>query len=146
MPRAVLPADIDKYHPARLVCRSIIPRMFATTSTQVMTRSNAIRLRHASSPGSCTVPDRGYTDHAEIPVVNVLIGLAIGMISLIVVFSLVPVLGSSVDNAMPKIADDSPWKDKGTSGHDLWKTVGPLIALAANIAVVAVIMKMLGWI
>lgn len=111
-----------------------------------MTRSNAVRLGNAKGSNDPAELERGYTEKAEIPIVQILIGLAIGMVSLIVVFSLVPVLGSSVDQAMPELPTDSPWNNQTTTGYDLWKTVGPLIALAAIIAVVAVIMKMLGWI
>lgn len=99
-----------------------------------------------------TNPDRvhksrfGFSNLGELPIIGVLVGLAGGMISLIVMFSLVPVIGASVDDAMP--ATDGDWNTTTNTdlptGLELWEQIGPLIVLCALIAVIMVVLKLLG--
>ena len=90
-------------------------------------------------------PKVGFTQYGELPIIGVLVGIAGGMISLIVMFSLVPVIGSQVDNAMPTIDNSSPWASEDLpSGSGLWTTIGPLLVLCALIAVIMVVLKLLG--
>lgn len=90
-------------------------------------------------------PKLGFTEYGELPIIGILVGIAGGMISLIVMFSLVPVIGSQVDNAMPEINASSPWASEDLpSGSQLWTTIGPLLVLCALIAVIMVVLKLLG--
>lgn len=88
----------------------------------------------------------GFTNLGELPIIGVLVALAGGMISLIVMFSLVPVIGASVDDAMP--STDGDWNTTTNAdlptGLELWEQVGPLIVLCALIAVIMVVLKLLG--
>ena len=50
----------------------------------------------------------GFTKFGEVPVIGLLVGIAGGILSLIVMFALVPVIGESVDQAMPHVTTDNP--------------------------------------
>ena len=90
-------------------------------------------------------PKLGFTEYGELPIIGILVGIAGGMISLIVMFSLVPVIGSQVDSAMPAVDNESPWADDDMpTGANLWSTIGPLLVLCALIAVIMVVLKLLG--
>lgn len=93
-----------------------------------------------------TQHEYGLSKFGEFPIIGVLVGIAGGMLSLIVLFSLVPVIGSSVDNAMP--ATEGDWNtttnDKIPTGVELWTQIGPLLVLCALIAVIMVVLRLLG--
>ena len=48
---------------------------------------------------------------------NLIIAIAIGILTLIAVFSVIPVVGGSIDNAMPDVGADSDWNT--TTNPDL---------------------------
>ena len=54
----------------------------------------------------------GFTRYGEVPVIGLLVGIAGGILSLIVLFALIPVIGASVDQAMPKTVVDNPAYDQ----------------------------------
>jgi len=75
---------------------------------------------------------------------NQLVGSAIGALILVVVFAVVPMVGSQVDDATGDLAADSEWNatyntDLAT-GYGLWEDVGSMISLAAVIIVVGVVL------
>lgn len=110
-----------------------------------VTKSNNVQRR--TNGETVEQPERklGYSRFGEFPIIAVLVSIAGGMLSLIVLFSLVPVIGSSVDNSMPTIENDSPWASEDMpTGSGLWSTVGPLLVLCALIAVIMVVLKLLG--
>ncbi|MDO5845540.1 MAG: hypothetical protein Q4Q04_01320 [Methanocorpusculum sp.] len=88
----------------------------------------------------------GFTNKGEIGIMKLLSGVAIGILTLIIIYSLVPVVGASVDDAMPDISGQ--WNTTTNpdipTGVDLWETMGPLIGLAALVAVIAIVLKMIG--
>lgn len=88
----------------------------------------------------------GFTNKGEIGIMKLLSGVAIGVLTLIIIFSLVPVVGASVDDAMP--STDGEWNSTTNpdipTGVSLWQTMGPLIGLAALVAVIAIVLKMVG--
>lgn len=89
---------------------------------------------------------RGFSRYGEVPIIGLLVGIAIGMLSLIIIFSVIPLIAGTVDNALPEVEGD--W-NKTTNpdlpdGLNLWETVGPLIVVCALIAVVSVILKLIG--
>lgn len=91
--------------------------------------------------------DYGFTKYGEVPIIGLLIGIAIGILSLIIIFSVVPLIAGTVENALPEV--DGQWNTSDPendlpTGHELWMTIGPLIIVAALIAVVAVILKLIG--
>lgn len=91
--------------------------------------------------------DYGFTKYGEVPIIGLLIGIAIGILSLIIIFSVVPLIAGTVDNALPEVEGQWNTSDPENdipSGHELWTTLAPLIIVAALIAVVAVILKLIG--
>ena len=90
----------------------------------------------------------GFTKYGEVPVIGLLVGIAGGILSLIVMFALVPVIGSSVDKAMPNSADGTQWDSETNAalptGIELWTTIGPLLVLCALFAVVMIVLKLIG--
>ena len=91
----------------------------------------------------------GFTRFGEVPVIGLLVGIAGGILSLIVMFALVPVIGESVDQAMPEYSDNSEWDPSGEgnnipTGVELWQTIGPLLVLCALVAVVMIVLKLIG--
>lgn len=75
---------------------------------------------------------------------NQLIAAAIGALILVVVFSVVPMVGSEVDEATGDLAADSEWNSTYNTdiatGSGLWEDVGSMISLAAVIIVVGVVL------
>lgn len=73
-----------------------------------------------------------------------LIAAAIGALILVVIFSVVPMIGSEVDDATGDLAADSQWNSTTNTdiatGADLWGSVGSMISLAAVIIVVGVVL------
>jgi len=66
--------------------------------------------------------------------------IALGVLTLIVVYSVVPLIGSSMDTATT-LGPTSQWNHTVNAniptGVDLWTTVGPFLTLAAIILIVA---------
>jgi len=74
---------------------------------------------------------------------NQLVGFSIGALILVVIFAIVPLVGSQVDAATGDLAADSEWNatyntDLAT-GSGLWEDVGSMISLAAVILVIGVV-------
>jgi len=73
-----------------------------------------------------------------------LVAAAIGALILVVIFSVVPMIGSEVDDATGDLAADSPWNSTTNTdiatGADLWGSVGSMISLAAVIIIVGVVL------
>ena len=108
------------------------------------TSKNVIR-RASSDINLEKKKERGFTQLGELPIIGLLISIAGGMLSLIVMFSLVPVIGASVDEAMPTVDSTSPWSSADLpSGVSLWETIGPLLVLCALVAVVMIVLKLIG--
>jgi len=74
---------------------------------------------------------------------NKLVGFSIGALILVVIFAIVPLIGSEVDAATGDLAADSPWNStynaEIATGADLWGDVGSMISLAAVILVIGVV-------
>ena len=111
--------------------------MFATKAHNVQ--------RHVSA--ETTDAKIGFTKYGELPIIGMLVGIAGGMLSLIVLFALVPVIGASVEDAMPA-TNGSDWdpdtNDKIATGIELWESIGPLLILCALIAVIMIVLRLLG--
>lgn len=88
----------------------------------------------------------GFNKYGELPIIGMLVGIAGGMLSLIVLFALVPVIGSSVDNAMPETQGEwnTTTNTKLPTGVSLWEQIGPLVVLCALIAVIMIVLRLLG--
>lgn len=75
-----------------------------------------------------------------------LVGIAIGVMILAVVYIIMPLVGSELDQAVTLPAD-SQWNASVNTdietGYDLWGSVGGIITVAAIIVVVAVFLKIL---
>lgn len=73
------------------------------------------------------------------PVLEVLVGVAISLLVLAVVFMIIPVIGGSFDTNMPALSATSEWNatynTKLTSGADFWTGLSPFIYLAALVAI-----------
>ena len=88
---------------------------------------------------------------------------AIGVLALIVIFTIIPIVGNLISNCLviPKVTQvvpnefldtdrtipktvevDSPWNNT-TSGINLWEQVGPIFQIAAVIVVVGFILKII---
>jgi len=70
-------------------------------------------------------------------------GVAIGLLMLVVVFAVVPMVGSQIDNATPDLANDSMWNPEYNTdlatGADLWADTSGMISLAAILVIVGVV-------
>jgi len=70
-----------------------------------------------------------------------LIGVAIAMAALIIIFQIVPMIGYQVDTAVT-IPAGSQWnvsENNLVSGVDLWGSVGPLIKLVAIVSLLGLV-------
>ena len=74
---------------------------------------------------------------------NLIIAIAIGILTLIAVFSVIPVVGGSIDNAMPTLDEDSEWNTTTNtdlpSGGSMWSQLGPLLVLAVLAMVIGLV-------
>jgi hypothetical protein len=74
---------------------------------------------------------------------NLIIAIAIGILTLIAVFSVIPVVGGSIDNAMPDVGDTSEWNTTNNpdlpSGASMWTQLGPLLVLAVLAMVIGLV-------
>ncbi len=74
---------------------------------------------------------------------NLIIAIAIGILTLIAIFSVIPVVGGSIDNAMPPLAEDSDWNTTTNqdlpSGASMWSQLGPLLVLAVLALVIGLV-------
>jgi uncharacterized membrane protein YraQ (UPF0718 family) len=85
-------------------------------------------------------------------IMGVLGGLVLGIIVIICYFAIVPVIGSSMETAMPALPADSQWNATTNpdlpSASGLWVTSSGLIIIAIVIAILGVVVgvvKMMGW-
>jgi len=72
-----------------------------------------------------------------------LIGVAIAMAALIIIFQIVPMIGYQVDTAV-EIPNSSQWSADNpdsniVSGVSLWEAVGPLIKLVAIVSLLGLV-------
>ena len=74
---------------------------------------------------------------------NLIIAIAIGILTLIAVFSVIPVVGGSIDNAMPTLDEGSEWNATTNtdlpSGASMWSQLGPLLVLAVLALVIGLV-------
>ncbi|MDD5049994.1 MAG: hypothetical protein PHH09_13800 [Methanoregulaceae archaeon] len=74
---------------------------------------------------------------------NLIIAIAIGILTLIAVFSVIPVVGGSIDNAMPALEEGSEWNTTTNtdlpSGASMWTQLGPLLVLAVLALVIGLV-------
>jgi len=74
---------------------------------------------------------------------NLIIAIAIGILTLIAVFSVIPVVGGSIDNAMPTLDEDSDWNTTTNpdlpGGASMWSQLGPLLVLAVLALVIGLV-------
>ena len=74
---------------------------------------------------------------------NLIIAIAIGILTLIAVFSVIPVVGVSIDNAMPTVDAGSEWNATTNtdlpSGASMWTQLGPLLVLAVLALVIGLV-------
>ena len=74
---------------------------------------------------------------------NLIIAIAIGILTLIAVFAVVPVVGGSIDNAMPTLSDTSSWNSTYNTdlpdGASIWEQLGPLLVLAVLALVIGLV-------
>ena len=66
---------------------------------------------------------------------------AIGVLALIVIFTIIPIVGSLIENSM-SLPDGSKWANV-TSGIKLWEQIGPIFKIAAVIVIVGFILKII---
>lgn len=73
-----------------------------------------------------------------------LVAASIGALILVVIFSVIPMIGSEVDAATGDLAADSDWNSTHNAeietGADLWGSIGGMISLAAIIIVVGIVL------
>ena len=74
---------------------------------------------------------------------NLIIAIAIGILTLIAVFSVIPVVVGTIDNAMPALDADSEWNATTNtdlpSGASMWTQLGPLLVLAVLALVIGLV-------
>jgi len=74
---------------------------------------------------------------------NLIIAIAIGILTLIAIFSVIPVVGGSIDNAMPPLDEGSDWNTTTNpdlpSGASMWSQLGPLLVLAVLALVIGLV-------
>ncbi|MDD4483796.1 MAG: hypothetical protein PHD55_05465 [Methanoregula sp.] len=74
---------------------------------------------------------------------NLIIAIAIGILTLIAVFAVVPVVGGSIDNAMPTLSETSSWNSTYNpdlpDGASIWEQLGPLLVLAVLALVIGLV-------
>ena len=74
---------------------------------------------------------------------NLIIAIAIGILTLIAVFAVVPVVGGSIDNAMPTLSETSSWNSTSNpdlpDGASIWEQLGPLLVLAVLALVIGLV-------
>lgn len=74
---------------------------------------------------------------------GLIIAIAIGLITLIAVITVGPVVGGSIENAMPTLAADSSWNATYNTdlpdGADTWEQMVPLIVLAVLALVIGLV-------
>ena len=74
---------------------------------------------------------------------NLIIAIAIGILTLIAIFSVIPVVGGSIDNAMPALDEGSEWNTTTNtdlpSGASMWTQLGPLLVLAVLALVIGLV-------
>jgi hypothetical protein len=75
---------------------------------------------------------------------NQLGAAAIGVLVLVVIFSVIPMIGSEVDEATGDLAADSEWNATYNTdiptGSGLWEDTGGMISLAAVIIIVGFVL------
>ncbi len=74
---------------------------------------------------------------------SLIIAIAIGLITLIAVITVGPVVGGSIENAMPALAADSGWNSTTNpdlpKGSDTWEQLVPLLVLAVLALVIGLV-------
>lgn len=74
---------------------------------------------------------------------SLIIAIAIGLITLIAVITVGPVVGGSIENAMPALAEDSGWNSTTNpdlpKGSDTWEQLVPLLVLAVLALVIGLV-------
>lgn len=74
---------------------------------------------------------------------SLIIAIAIGLITLIAVITVGPVVGGSIENAMPALAADSGWNSTYNTdlpeGSDTWEQLVPLLILAVLALVIGLV-------
>jgi len=74
---------------------------------------------------------------------NLIITIAIGILTLIAVFSVIPVVGSSIENSMPDVGATSQWNSSVNtdlpSGADIWSQLAPLLLLCVLALVIGLV-------
>lgn len=71
-----------------------------------------------------------------------LVGIAIGALILIAVFMFAPMVGGTIEDAMPAMGADSNWNTTNNAdlpdGAETWTTISSLLVLCAIIVVITV--------
>jgi len=67
---------------------------------------------------------------------------AVSILVLIVVFMIIPFIGSAIENAMGAIPANSNWANS-PDGTGLWKSVAPILQTACIVVVVGLILKVI---
>lgn len=79
----------------------------------------------------------------EINPMSLIISIAIGIITLVAVFAMAPVVGSTIENSMPAVSDTSDWNSTVNtdlpSGADIWSQLAPLLVLAVLALVIGLV-------
>lgn len=74
---------------------------------------------------------------------SLIISIAIGLITLIAVITVGPVVGGSIENAMPELAADSGWNKTYNpdlpDGSDTWGQLVPLIILSVLALIIGLV-------
>ena len=116
------------------------------TSNKVQRRNNGTVAEGTWAQKAMGAFERRFSKYGEVPIIGLLVGIAIGILSLIIIFSVIPLIAGTVENALPDVQGE--WNTTTNpnipSGLTLWETIGPLIVVAALIAVVAIILKLIG--
>lgn len=68
---------------------------------------------------------------------------AVSALILIVIWVLIPQIGSAITDNMPDIADGSTWANYTNSGIELWAQVEPMLRVCIIVIIVALILKVI---
>lgn len=68
---------------------------------------------------------------------------AISALILIVIWVLIPQIGSAITDNMPSISADSAWNNVTSSGIELWGQVEPMLRVCVIVVIVALILKVI---
>lgn len=68
---------------------------------------------------------------------------AIAALILIVIWVLIPQIGSAITDNMPDIAEGSDWANYTNSGIELWSQIEPMLRVCIIVIIVALILKVI---